>query len=237
MTADVSVPVPVPWRNDESRLTRDLAASTWFPLTAWTKRGYDPAAVEAFRAGVLRELEMLATEKTAAWQALADLRRRFISHDDPGDWPAGAGDAHEMAVNMRSAAQVAADQTMATAQELAARMHADARTAWDATVADAEQRAEAIRRDADDYAARVRAEADQQAREAAEAALEEPVPAEAGNALRASRARVAAMSARSDVSLRHIRFLLAAAMQIADEEREHEAHGPEPVPPPLPRRR
>lgn len=209
MTATVSVP----WRSDEPRLTRDQAAATRFPVTGWAKRGYDPAAVDAFTARVVAELEMLATEKAAAWQALADLRRRFIGGEDPGDWPVDAAEALEVAVSVRSAAQLAADQAVGAAQELAARVTADARQQREALLADAER----VRRDADAYAERVRAEADGQARIAASAALDAPVGPDPEQLVRAERARNASLGGGMDVYVENTLVLAQAMTRLLED--------------------
>ena len=187
--------VSVPWRSDKSRLTRGEAAAMLFPVTAWTKRGYDQAAVDAFTDRVVAELEMLATEKASYWAALQELRGRFKRGEDPGDWPVDAAQALEMAVTVRSEAQLAADAAVSAAQDLAARVTADARSQREALLADAER----VRRDADAYAERVRAEADERARAAASVALDAPVGPDAERLVRAERARSASLSGGVDV--------------------------------------
>jgi cell division septum initiation protein DivIVA len=230
--------VSVPWRSDEPRLTRDQAAAIVFPVTAWTKRGYDMAAVDAAWALLVREVEMVRTEKAGLWKALTDLRARFLDGEGPGEWPGDAAEALEAAVSVRSAAQVAADQAVGAARELAARMTADVRSRADALLADAAQ----VRRDADAYAARVRAEADEQAREAASAALDAPVGPDAEQLVRAERARAASLSGGMDVYVNNGLILVQALARLLGdcqdriaENRRDPLQAPEP--PPLPRRR
>ena len=221
MTATVSVP----WRSDEPRLTRDQAAATRFPVTAWTKRGYDPAAVDAFMVRVISELEMLATEKASFFAALQELRGRFKRGEDPGEWSVGTAEALEMAVSVRSEAQLAADRTMSDVQELAARTIADARAQRAALLDDAEQ----VRRDADAYAERVRAEADERARDAASAALDVPVGPDAERLVRAERARNASLGGGMDVYVENTLVLAQAMTRLLEDCRariRENGHGP-----------
>ena len=196
----------VAWREDEPRLTAPGAAAAAFPLTPWGRRGYDPAAVDAFQGQVARELAMCANEATGLREEVMRLRRRFVASQrgTAGEWLADAAEAHAMAVAIVSEAQVTADRYVADAQAYAGRLTEDARGRREEMLTEAE---------------RVLASAQAQARDAALAALDEPVPAqpEAGEALQAARAEAAYIDVFTRVYLTHIRAVLAAELKVLDE--------------------
>jgi DivIVA domain-containing protein len=198
----------VTWREDEPRLTAAGVEAAGFPRTPWGRRGYDEAAVNGFLDQVRAELVMLANEKTGLMEEVIRLRRRFIARDGAGEWLADAGEAHAMAVAIVSEAQVTADRYVADAQEYSARLTQDASERREAMLAEAEQ---------------VLADARAQARWAASAAMEAPVPEQAAGPLRAARASDAYARTFNRVYLTNAVVLAEALLKMLGDWKQHEA--------------
>ena len=196
----------VAWREDEPRLTAADVNTAAFPRTPWGRRGYDEGAVTEFQDRVTRELAMCANEATGLREEVMRLRRRFVASQrgEPGEWMADAEEAHAMAVAIVSEAQVTADRYVSDAQAYSARLTQDAAARREEMLAESE---------------RVLAAAQAQARDAALAALDEPVPAqpETGEALQAARAENVYVDVFSRVYLSHIRAVLAAELEVLDK--------------------
>ncbi len=198
----------VTWREDEPRLTAAGVEAVSFPRTPWGRRGYDEAAVNGFLDQVQAELVMLANEKTGLADEVMRLRRRFIARDGDGEWLADTGEAHAMAVAIVSEAQVTADRYVADAQQYSARLTQDASERREAMLAEAEQ---------------TLADARAQARRAASAAMEAPVPEQAAGPLRAARASDAYARAFNRVYLTNAVVLAEALLKMLGDWKEHEA--------------
>ena len=198
----------VTWHEDEPRLTAADAAAAAFPRTPWGRRGYDEDAVNVFLDRVARELEMCANEATGLREESMRLRRRFIQRDGAGEWLADEHEAHAMAVAVVSEAQVTADRYVAAAQEYSARLTRDAAVRREEMLAEAE---------------RVLADAQAQARAAADAAMDEPVPAQAAGPLQAARASDAYGRAFNRVYLGNAYVLAEALMKMLGDWKDHEA--------------
>ena len=163
----------VTWREDEPRLTAADVDAAAFPRTPWGRRGYDEDAVNAFLDRVHAELIRYANETTGLREETARLRRRFVTSQRGGEWMADASEAHAMAVAVASEGQAYVDRIVADAQEYCARLTQDATERREAMLAEAEQ---------------VLADARTQAAAAAAAAMDEPVPDQLAEPLRAARA-------------------------------------------------
>ena len=181
----------VTWRGDTPRLTAADVAAAEFPRTPWGRRGLDETAVAGYLARIRDELMMCAGEAAGLREEIARLRRRFVAaqRGEPGEWLASAEEAHAMAVAFSSDGQHAVDRMVAEAQEYCARLGEDARVRWEETLAEAE---------------RVLADARAQARDAADAALDEPVPEHPSGPLRAVRAQSAYDGTFNGVYLSHV---------------------------------
>ena len=146
---------------------------------------------------------MCANEATGLREEVMRLRRRFVTtqRGDAGEWLADASEAHAMAVAIVSEAQVTADRYVTDAQEYAGRLTGDAAEQREQMLAEAE---------------RVLADARAQARDAADAALDEPVPARlAGRCGR--RERPAAYDRTfNGVYLRHMSLTAGNIQQMVD---------------------
>ena len=193
----------VTWREDEPRMTAADVRSADFPRTPWGRRGYDEGSVDEFLDRVGHELIMCANEATGLREEAIRLRRRFIQRDGVGDeWLADAGEAHSMAVAIVSEAQATADRYVADAQAYSARLTEDAQERREAMLAEAE---------------RVLADAQAQARAAAVAALEEPVPDYPAGPLRAARASNAYGRAFNKVYLANATVLVEALARMLSD--------------------
>ena len=179
------------WHSDAPRMTAADVDAAAFPRTPWGRRGYDETAVEVFLDGVRDELRMCANEAAGLREEVMRLRRRFVTtqRGEPGEWLASAEEAHAMAVSIVSEAQVTADRYVTDAQEYAGRLTEDAQGQRDRMLAEAEQ---------------ALADARAQARDAADAALDEPVPEYPAGQLRAARARAAYDGTFNGVYLSHV---------------------------------
>jgi DivIVA domain-containing protein len=222
--------VTVAWRNEAPRLTAADVDPAAFPLTPWGRRGYDQAAVDALLTRIRDELMMSANEATGLREEVMRLRRRFVAtqRGDAGEWLADAEGAHAMAVHIVSEAQATADRYVTDAQEYAGRIAGDAQGRREEILAEAE---------------RVLADARAQARDAADAALDEPVPDPAGGTLRAARAQAAYDGKYNGVYLEHVSLNIeniqhqvsTVQRMLANWRRKELGAGPEPAPrPPLP---
>ena len=200
-----------PWRGAGPRMTAlDVpgATGTAFPLTPWARRGYDQGAVDAFLDRVHDELETCANEATGLRDEVARMRQKVadILRGKGVDWLADAGEAHAMAVAIASEAQVTADRYVTEAQEYAGRLAEDAQRRREEMLAEAE---------------RVLADARTQARDAANEALDEPVPAQADGPLRAARAAAAYQGTFDGVYLTHVSLLVDTLQRmLADWQRK-----------------
>ena len=202
----------IAWREDEPRMTAADVEAAAFPMTPWGRRGYDPDAVAGFLARIRGELVMCANEATGLREEVMRLRRRFVTSQrgTPGEWLADAGEAHAMAVAIVSEAQVTADRYVTDAREYAGRLTGDA----------AEQREEMLAE-----AERVLGDARTQARDAADAALDEPVPDRAGGPLRAARAAAAYQGTFNGVYLTHVCLLVDTLQQMLGDWKHKELGG------------
>lgn len=207
--------VTVTLRGDEPRLTVSGVDQASFPLTPWGRRGYDPGAVDAFLDRVRAELAAGANEATGLREEVMRLRRRFVASQrgEPGEWMADAAEAHAMAVAIVSEAQVTADRYVAGAQEYSARLTQDASERREVMLAEAE---------------RVLAAAREQARDAADAALDEPVPDHPAGPLRAARAAAAWQGTFDGVYLTHVSLLVDTLQQMLSDWKRKERGGEEP---------
>ena len=139
---------------------------------------------------------MCANEAAGLREEAMRLRRRLVASQrgEPGEWLADAEEAHAMAVEIVSEAQVAADRYVADAQAYAGRIGgtpgSGGRKCWPRPG---------------------RRDAKAQARDAALAALGEAVPAETTGALRAARAGAAYQGKFDGVYLTHVPAVQLAA--------------------------
>jgi DivIVA domain-containing protein len=204
--------VTVAWREDAPRLTAADIDPAAFPLTPWGRRGYDQGAVDALLARVRDELMMSANDATGLREEVMRLRRRFVAtqRGDAGEWLADAEGAHAMAVHIVSEAQVTADRYVTDALEYAGRIAGDAQGRHEEILAEAE---------------RVLADARAQARDAADAALDEPAPGPAGGPLRAARAAAAWQGTFDGVYLTHVSLLVDTLQQMLADWKRKELGG------------
>jgi cell division initiation protein len=179
------------FREDAPRMTAADVRAAALPLTPWGRRGYNAEIVDALLDAAARELEMCAAEAAGLREEVMRMRQKAadILRGKGVDWLADAGEAHAMARAMISEAQVTVDRYVADAREYAGRLTGDAAERREAMLAEAEQ---------------VLADARAQARAAADAALDEPVPASPAGPLRATRAQAAYDGTFSGVYLRHM---------------------------------
>ena len=198
-----------PWRTDAPRMTADDVEATGFPRTPWGRRGYDENAVDIFLSAVRDELRACANEATGLREEVARLRRRFVTtqRGEPGEWLADASEAHAMAVAIVSEAQVTADRYVTDAQEYAGWLTGDAQERREEMLAEAE---------------RVLADARAQARTAADAALDEPVPEYPAGPLRAARAAAAYQGTFNGVYLTHVSLLVDTLQQMLSDWKSKE---------------
>jgi DivIVA domain-containing protein len=207
----------IAFRKDEPRVTAADVKAAALPLTPWGRRGYNPDAVDELLDRVARELRMCANEATGLREEVMRLRRRFVTSQrgEPGEWLADASEAHAMAVAIVSEAQVTADRYVTDAQEYAGRLTGEAQERRENMLAEAE---------------RVLGDARTQARDAADAALDEPVPDRADGQLRAVRAAAAYQGTFNGVYLTHVSLLVDTLQQmLGDWKRKELGDGREPA--------
>lgn len=199
----------VTWRGDAPRMTAADVEAAAFPRTPWGRRGYDEAAVEEFLGLVRAELRTCAGEAAGLREEVMRLRRRFVTaqRGEAGEWLADAEEAHAMAVAIVSDAQVAADRYVTDAREYAGRLTVTAREQREQMLAEAE---------------RVLADARAQARDAAGAAMDEPVPDYPAGPLQAARAAAAYQGTFNGVYLTHVSLLVDTLQQMLSDWKRKE---------------
>ena len=188
------------WRGDESRfLTAPDVETAAAALAAapWGRRGYDRLPVDELLALIREALLLYMNEVTGLREEINRLRGRFVTarRGDPADWLANAEDAHAVALTMMSETQAYIDQQVEQARDYCARLTRDAMT----------------RREM------ILAEAQAQARDAALAAMEEPVAADTQEPLlRAARGKAAYIDTFDHAVMQHIREALSAEVVLID---------------------
>jgi hypothetical protein len=200
----------VTWREDEPRMTAaDLRAAV-LPLALWGRRGYDKAAVDEILGLAVDELIRLVNERTGLIAEAERLRRVIANLQGGGVWLSGTEEAHAAAVTLYSKMQVTVDGMVADAQDYCARLTGDAAERREAMLAEAEQVLDGARA---------------QARDAADAALDEPVPAQAAGPLRAARAAGAYDRTFNGVYLNHVSLLVDTLQQMLSDWKQKELGG------------
>lgn len=164
-------------RDSGLRLTGPDVARVTFPKAPWNRKGYDPEEVDAFLGRLGDELTRRDAYIAGLIAEAERLRRIVAQLRGGGVWLSDPEEAHAAAVRLYSEVQLAADDMIARAQERSAQLTEDATMRLEQAQAEAEQ---------------VLADARTQARDAALAVLDEPVPEHpTGTELQAARAGAA----------------------------------------------
>lgn len=204
------------WYDDQRRLTPDAVQSATFPLTRWSRHGYDEDAVRAFLVVVHEEMLKLVNERASLWQEVQRLRRRVLGKENGNDAILfGEDDAHVHAVHILSSAQRTADRYVADAQAYSGRLTEEAKARRDEIMGQARQHAEILLTEARSHA-----------RAAAVAAIDHdaPVP-QTDKQRRAMQAELAYLRTFSEVYRQHLRIYTEDVLRTIEswETRERSA--------------